>query len=309
MTPRRDRLTLHTHKNHQLPDWMAQASKMKDHLTPARPLMTAALDVTPGPFLPHFHNGMEVFILVKGGMEIECGDTRQTLEPGDVWLIPSGEPHSWRNIEKGHIVFFLFYPGVLEMEIPLELSLFNMFTTPPEQRPRCTTPELRSLALSVAHEVICECKEPRPERMAVCRLHLLRLLIALRREWKPPRYRKIRVNAASFDRLQPAITLAGERPPRKVPPSEAAAACNLSLARFHQIFTQTMGLSYGNFGRRSRLAYAARLLLDTELPIATIARETAFSDGSHFYYRFVERYRIPPSEYRKLVGSLKQPTN
>jgi AraC-like DNA-binding protein len=59
-----------------------------------------------------------------------------------------------------------------------------------------------------------------------------------------------------------------------------------------------MGLSFGKFCRRARLAYAAQLLLTTDLPVEAVARTAGFSDASHLHHSFVETYGATPARYR-----------
>lgn len=47
------------------------------------------------------------------------------------------------------------------------------------------------------------------------------------------------------------------------------------------------------------MAYAAELLRESELPAAAIAAELRFTNLSHFYRLFRERYGMAPGEYRK----------
>ncbi len=175
-----------------------------------------------------------------------------------------------------------------------------MFAVPASQRPRADTSPLRELSLAVAHELHREWEQHPVGYDTVCRLHLLRLLIALRRSWTLPAPHATKSASASYmERIQPAIDLAYSKPLRRVRVAEAAAACGLSVPRFHQVFSGSMGISYAQFGRRARLAYAAQLLLNTDLSIDDVGREAGFSDGFHLSHRFLERYGRTPSEYRK----------
>jgi AraC-like DNA-binding protein len=97
----------------------------------------------------------------------------------------------------------------------------------------------------------------------------------------------------------PALRLAHSSPVRRVSLAEAAAACNLSRARFCLLFRNTIGLTFGEFCLRARLALAARQLLDGNASTDVIADHTGFSDASHFHHNFLKRYGCTPSNYRR----------
>ena len=79
---------------------------------------------------------------------------------------------------------------------------------------------------------------------------------------------------------------------------EAAATCGLSVSQFGYVFRNVMGLSFGKFCMRARLAYVAQLLLGTNLSVEAIAQETGFADASHLHHAFVQTYGSTPARYR-----------
>lgn len=286
----------------QQPDWADLAVWDDAQLTAESPFRAGAGPSDPGPLRVHFHKGMDAMIAVTQGYQARCGDLTVALKPGDVFLVGMWEPHAYQYVTRAHMVVFSFFPEVLETEFTPGLSLLSLFTVPPSQRPHVASPEMRDLVLSAAHAVTHECQEQRLGYLDVCRAHLLRVLIALRREWSPPAAigPASHTSRADIERVQPAVNLARARPMRRVQSSEAAAACGLSVSRFHAVFSRTMGVSYGDFCLRARLAVAARLLLDTQLTVDTVAKETAFNDSAHLYHRFMQHYGQAPTQYRKL---------
>jgi AraC-like DNA-binding protein len=59
-----------------------------------------------------------------------------------------------------------------------------------------------------------------------------------------------------------------------------------------------MGVSFQTFRRRARVAYAATMLITTNLPTEAIAERAAFSDASHLHRSFVQEYGCTPGQYR-----------
>ena len=84
----------------------------------------------------------------------------------------------------------------------------------------------------------------------------------------------------------------------KVSGPAVAAACALSPSRFYHLFRNAMGISFGRFALRARLAFAAQHLLYTDHSIRRIADEAGFVDCSHLHRSFVRHYGCAPGEYR-----------
>jgi hypothetical protein len=59
-----------------------------------------------------------------------------------------------------------------------------------------------------------------------------------------------------------------------------------------------MGQSYCSFRGRTRLAYAAQLLLTTDWPVERIAEQLGFADASHLHHAFARIYGCTPARYR-----------
>jgi AraC-like DNA-binding protein len=287
----------------QRPDWVCLAQVWDHGLTPAKPLWVNAVGEIieqPGPLQVHVHKGMDVGIVVTEGMELQYGDYLFRPRRGDVWLGGMWEPHSWRVVQAGtQTVQVCFLPDILEEQREHGLDLLRMFTVPASQRPRVTTESMRQEALTVASGIRREERHKRAGWTTVVRAELVRLLVFLLREWKPPGTFSGAVRAADLARIVPALALAHDAPDGRVSPRDGAAACKLSLRTFHAIFGRTMGISYGKFVERSRLAAAAQALLDTDLSVHAIADEAGFSDGSHLHRVFRSHYGCTPAEYRR----------
>jgi transcriptional regulator GlxA family with amidase domain len=159
---------------------------------------------------------------------------------------------------------------------------------------------MREVVLGIAEELREEMRAQGRAWLAAVRLGILRLLLAISREWQPEHKAEYRraVRPGNLGRIMPAVRLVYSRPGRRLSLDEAAAACGLSTSQFGYIFRQTMGLSFGRFSLRARLAYVAQLLLTTELPVEAIAEAAGFSDGSHLHHSFAKAYGCTPAHYR-----------
>jgi len=272
------------------------------HLSETNPLwVRAGPTEPPGPLQVHVHRAMDVDIVVSGEMELQYGDYHLLARRGDVCLGAMWEPHAWRTIEPGTSnVAFTFLPQALDVGPVDDLRLLRLFMVPAKQRPRVTTEKLRQEVLATAEEVAREYGEQRPGWRGMARLGLLRVLATLGRGWSPPRGRRAssRANPSDLARLTPALSLARSSLEAEANPRQAAAACGFSVSWFHWLFRETMGITYGRFCMRLRLAAAAGHLLASEASVQDIADRLGFVDASHLHRHFRAQYGCTPAEYR-----------
>ncbi len=246
-------------------------------------------------FLFHIHYAMELGLITEGAMDRVSPDGRVSLKAGDIWLTAPLEPHWWQVTKPDtRIMVFHFSPEFLasiRFEEEPSLSLMSPFTAPAAARPS-TTPQTRRIFLDLATRT--RTLSPGPFKSVRLRLLLMEYLLVLQENWTPPQKPR---GAVSFGRMAPAIKLVFESS-NYIATAEAAKACNLSRKQFHQLFQQSMGVSFAQFALRYRLSHAARDLHQTKDPVKAIAERRGFADVSHFHRLFKELYLCSPAAYR-----------
>jgi AraC-like DNA-binding protein len=226
-------------------------------------------------------------------------------EPGDVWLCGMWEPHGWRALaaETRDVVMF-FLPGFLAEERLAGTPWLSLFATAPEERPRVVSSETRETMLSIAREVEREIREVRVGWETALRLSILRVLLALRREWEPPQAVAAPKpsHGASLNRILPALEFLHDAVGQHVSLDTAADRCGLSRSHFSLLFRQTMGVSFAKFQMRARLSLVARQLLTMNVSLDSIAERAGFASGSHLHSAFTKHFGCTPATYRKQAG-------
>jgi AraC-like DNA-binding protein len=284
-------------------DPVTRAQRWDFHLSPAAPIYPNS-SFYPGetPLTLDEHEGVEVGIVLTGQQERHFGDYVRRAGPGDVWLCAPWEPHGYRAAAPDtRDVCLIFLPEFLRDEKFGTLSWLALFAVPPPQRPQAATPELRASTLALAGAMLREVPMQQAGWQTAIRLDLVRLLFALSRDWRPEALPSASpaIRVSNIPRIMPAVRLVHSRPGRRVAIAEAAAACGLGRAQFCLVFRHTMGLGFGKFCLRARLALVADRLLNTQLPSEAIAEETGFADASHLHRTFVKHYGCTPSRYRE----------
>jgi AraC-like DNA-binding protein len=294
---------------------------------------------TPAELTWNMHQAFEIEVVLNGLHERRYGDLALELGPGDLSLVPAWEPHGYRSLSReGAVLVIFFVPSFLGEEMVGDASWLGLFLSEPEDRARPHSEATRRRVLEIAGELVREVEEqgspgwlrPGPdsvlsrggagrgepaakywgvvvkpqgsaEWLTVMRLAVLRLLFAVARDWAPPDGGEGAHHGHFGDlaRVAPAARLVGSHPAQRVSLEEAAAVCGLSASRFGAVFRRAMGMSFGQFALRSRLAQAAQLMLSTEAPLEAIAEQTGFGGASHLHHAFTKCYACTPAAYRR----------
>jgi two-component system, response regulator YesN len=90
-----------------------------------------------------------------------------------------------------------------------------------------------------------------------------------------------------------------EHPERELSASEMAEMAAMSAGHFSRIFKAETGISYSRFLTRLRIERANTLLLETDLPIETIAAEVGFENTSYFYRVYKRETGRTPGDRRR----------
>ena len=81
---------------------------------------------------------------------------------------------------------------------------------------------------------------------------------------------------------------------------DLAKAANVSSSYLTRLFRQSLGTSPHDYLLRQRISRAQQLLIETDEPIGSVARQVGFATESNVSYRFAKMCDITPSAYRKL---------
>jgi AraC-like DNA-binding protein len=209
--------------------------------------------------------------------------------PGDLLVLPIGEPHAYGSsairpwtIHWFHAVGDDVHNVLRELEIDLEHPVAHLGRSP----------ELVGLFEELAREMAAGCA-PRDLLYASQLLtHLLGVMIRLRstaRDHRPDARSRVLQTIAHL-RNRPQLTLSTD---------EAASMADLSVSQFSALFRELTGESPKHFATRIKMLRARQLLADTGRTVQRISSELGFSDPLYFSRLFRSVNKISPSEFRK----------
>lgn len=86
---------------------------------------------------------------------------------------------------------------------------------------------------------------------------------------------------------------------RQITAQDLADYLELSLPRVSQLLQQYFGKSFPSLLNECRLEFAEKVLVNSALPIETIAAMAGFGTVAYFYRQFQAKHRLTPAAYRK----------
>ena len=80
--------------------------------------------------------------------------------------------------------------------------------------------------------------------------------------------------------------------------SHLASKCFYNPSYFSRVFKDKFGMTLTEYVSRKRVAYAGKLLLESDMSVDEISERAGFADRSGFYHTFSKYTGTTPSEYR-----------
>lgn len=256
----------------------------------------------------HWHDYYELWVATTGSGEFRSGNHRFAFAPGDVVLVDPLKVHGVLRMEASHAPLVIFFRT--EAVAPDGVEMDRGFLSAWDRRPENVAPHLEANAevTAAVHAAMRRLAEawfegtPGEERALTLKIHLLEMLIQLRRaflsrgETAPD---TISMRAEREARLRRVLEFLGKRCHTSLSQPEAARVAGMSTSRFRIFFKETTGWGFADYLRDLRLERAARLLRESAESVAGVAYQTGFADQSHLQRLFKAKHAISPLAYRK----------
>ena len=109
-----------------------------------------------------------------------------------------------------------------------------------------------------------------------------------------------RIGDAADDPVRLACAFVSDHLSEPIAVEDLARAASVSASYLTKLFRESLGTSPHDYLLRQRISRAKQLLIETDEPIGSVARQVGFTTESNFSYRFSKMCGITPSAYRKL---------
>ncbi len=255
----------------------------------------------------HWHKELEVFVLLKGRVQVGAGEAIYILQAGDGCFINTEVIHSFTAAVSSpcHFRSFVFHADMIG---GTPGSIFDS---------RYVRPLLESGAsfLKFRKETGDHPYFEQFERaFAACageyygyefeiRDALSHILLHARSKGQaaPPRA----ISSIQEARLKEMLIWIDQNPGKEFSVADIAGTANICPRECQRIFNQYLHDSPIAYVRRKRIFTAAKQLSDTDEPVTDIALNCGFSNPGYFSRQFRELMGSTPSEYRAAVKNIR----
>lgn len=246
------------------------------------------------PTTHHFHEELELLLVLEGSLHVTSGSEIYQAKPGDFLLFSSYEPHYLESLnQQGLVLVIQMHPRFCASYFPdLHSLMFKLCVFPSEKYE-----EIFHLSLKLSRTYWLE--ETGYE--LACMGYLNLLLAALLQNIPSHRIDRLTENSRSekIRRLNHILEYIKSHYTEKLLLTQVAEYENLSLHYLSHFFKEQMGISFQDYLKQLRFEKAVELVEQTSHNILDICVACGFSDSRYFYKMFHSYFHCTPSEYRK----------
>ena len=253
--------------------------------------------------LEHQHDFLELVIILEGRAEQYGGFYKGEVKAGDVFLIPCGVSHGYRNGSPDFsLINVMYLPKSLPIT-PLDISLlpgFQIFYTGENSSPvrypgiHAEGEDFQKIE-ELAKELYSEYQEKKPGRFFCCIGIFMQLLCRILRLYGQPSSVKLKESPLSAK----IFTYLNSHYREDVTLTDLCRISCMSKSSLMRYFMNATGCSPIHYLIRIRISEAMRLLCFSNLAIAEIAWETGFRDHNYFCRQFKQVTGQTPLNFRK----------
>jgi AraC-like DNA-binding protein len=274
-------------------------------LDPDFPLAVIEYVTTDGDRM-HWHDHLEIALVVDGRGAFRFGRRELPAGPGDVFFVDNSQPHvavgevgrplrlllvlfrpeliagpGCRELDRGYLAPFRAAEQIASVRVPAGCCLADALA-----------PELRGLlATWDRHD---------PAERHLIDATLRRVLgLAIRERGSACADAAARAAADRREQIRPVLAYVDRHCRESITLEDVAEVVHVSPSRVRHVFKEVTGVGFKEYVTSARLAEAKRLLLSTDLSVAEIASAISYTNLHQFYRVFYRSFSMSPAEYRR----------
>lgn len=240
----------------------------------------------------HWHSDLEILYCSEGTFYVENEENKYKIEPGDIILIGSCEPHSLSSEDKvrGNIISlgFVFFGDEFN-------EIRNLHFDPPVlKNNKHIKEEIENITrLHSGEKSLASDMEIRGRMY-----HLICLLLnGLMSTENVTQRQQQRLFAVS--KIQKALDFVAMHYSENITVEQAAAVSGYEKSSFCRSFKNATNVTFHNYLNAYRVKKARILLTETDDSISVISYRVGFTQHKNFCRLFKEKNGLSPSEYRR----------
>lgn len=270
----------------------------------------AASDVSPSGHMPHAHEFMQVWYVLRGQCEHHVGERIYCLDVGDSFLIPPNVIHRTVLQPASHVICCDFDPAcVLASPLPEDsdthLSMVKVMCFLEESRAELPRVRFQQNTRRRVERLMLEMLEEYGQGSfyfeEVLRMKIRELLLLFMREFAstPDQIRSDQIYEKYKALMAEAIRYIDENYCESLTLGDVCRQFAISKTYFCHLFKLMTGKTFTEYQTDLRIGAAMTMLEDHSRSIAEISEKLGFSNTSYFSRLFKKYTGCLPKEYRK----------
>lgn len=248
----------------------------------------------------HYHQELEYLYIQEGLLEIRVQERIYTLEPGDVLLVGSSQPHVTWSVLSDKVVYLILHFDMHAYSDPSVMLYYRTFyeIDGPHSRYNDRFQADSGLKAEIGDAIVCINREMENRRRGyevAIGLHVKRLLLTILRCAQDEA--EDRNELPSVYKLHPVFDYVDRNLSGKIEMETISKMTNMSYHYFSKYFKRVVGVSFVEYVNMQRVKKAERLLLTESVNITEIAEKVGLSNMTHFYELFKRYHHCSPKEY------------
>ncbi|MGL4737125.1 MAG: AraC family transcriptional regulator [Cellulosilyticaceae bacterium] len=246
----------------------------------------------------HYHNAVEVSIVVEGEGYYFVEGTAIKVQKGSIILFNSLVPHAWIASEEHPAIqrTFTFFPTLL-FDQEIKQSGNELFKEFWEVHRVSYTQEDAADFFYLWQQIYKEYEEKgEGYQQIIKQLIAIFLLYEVRRHRTCQNAKKKKVVHVEVDH---AVRYMRQNFQRNITLEEVAKAIYMHPNYLSSLFKKTYGIPFAEYMNMLKVSMATELMQTTDLDLEEIARQSGFSSVSNFYRVFKKVYNMSPGQYNK----------
>jgi len=261
----------------------------------------------------HWHDHLEIALVLEGRGAFLFGRRALPAEPGDVFFIDNSQPHVAVGDPCGtasaaatplRLLLVLFRPELIAGPGCRELDLG--YLAPFRVDGRTASPRIRAgSALATQLAPILRELHDAWERHDPAERHFLdatlrrALGLVIRDRGTGSADAAARAAADRREQIRPVLAYVDRHCRESITLDDVAEVVHVSPSRVRHVFKDVTGVGFKEYVTHVRVAEAKRMLLGTDLSVAEIARAVSYTNLHQFYRVFYRSCSMSPGEYRR----------
>jgi AraC-like DNA-binding protein len=236
-------------------------------------------------FPPHLHSYVELIYVIEGSISVTINENTKNLQAGDLAVSFPNDIHSYHTDSFSKIILLIFSPEIIG-------SYFKRRTDKTPENPFIPSTSIDDEVRSLFHMLFQEYKNS--NNKYVIKGLLYTIFGKLDEDFI------LKSNLHSYNNtIQSLLRYIESHYHENI--TLQSVAKDLGFSKFHlsRIFTHKIGYQFNDYVNRLRINMAEKLLIETDLPILSIALECGFESQRNFNRIFKEFTSVTPSKFRK----------